>query len=93
MLRQSQQRYKLMVDNVTDYAILSLDTVGRITTWNNGARQLKGYSAEEIIGTHFSKFYPEEDLLAKKPERELREATANGRFEDEGWRIRKDGSR
>lgn len=92
-LRQSQQRYKLIVDNVTDYAILSLDPKGFVTSWNAGAERLKGYAADEIIGKHFSTFYPQEDLEAGKPEMELRVATQTGRFEDEGWRLRKDGTR
>ena len=70
-----------------------LDPAGRIATWNEGAQRLKGYSRDEIIGKHFSIFYPPEDLAADKPGRELRMAVEAGRAEDEGWRIRKDGSR
>jgi PAS domain S-box-containing protein len=92
-LRQSEERFHLLVDSVEDYAILMLDPDGRIATWNAGARRLKGYSAEEIVGSHFSRFYPAEDLAAARPERVLQIAREQGRVEDEGWRIRKDGSR
>ncbi len=85
--------FRLMVECVTDYAIFMLDPGGRISTWNPGARRLKGWEAEEIIGRHFSAFYPPEDVAAGKPDRELVEAAGVGRFEDEGWRLRKDGSR
>jgi PAS domain S-box-containing protein len=83
----------LLVESVTDYAIFMLDPKGRIVTWNAGAQRLKQYTANEIIGQHFSKFYPAEDVAAGKPERELEQAIAEGRVEDEGWRLRKDGSR
>src|SRR6202022_5154131 len=76
-----------------DYAIFMLDREGRITSWNVGAERIKGYRAEEIIGQHFSRFYPEEDQRAGKCERELEIAARDGRFEDEDWRVRKDGSR
>jgi PAS domain S-box-containing protein len=85
--------FRLMVECVTDYAIFMLDPAGRVSTWNAGARRLKGWEADEIIGRHFSAFYPAEDVVAGKPDRELVEAAAVGRFEDEGWRLRKDGSR
>jgi PAS domain S-box-containing protein len=85
--------FRLLVECVTDYAIFALDTTGHVVTWNVGARRLKGYAAEEILGKHFSTFYPLEDVTARKPDRELEEAARVGRFEDEGWRIRKDGSR
>ncbi len=85
--------HALLVEGVQDYAIFALDPRGRILSWNQGARRLKGYQPEEIIGRHFSVFYPPEDIAAGKPERELEEAIANGWVEDEGWRIRKDGSR
>ncbi len=91
-LRQSEERFHLLVDSVEDYAIFMLDPDGRIATWNAGARRLKGYSAEEIVGSHFSRFYPAEDLAAAKPERVLQIAREKGRVEDEGWRVRKDGS-
>lgn len=85
--------YRMLVDNVRDYAIVSLDLGGHIRTWNNAARSLKGYDEREIIGAHISKFYPEEDVLRGKPQMELEVATKEGRFEDEGWRVKKDGSR
>jgi len=92
-LRHSEQRFRLLVEGARDYAIFMLDPQGRIATWNIGAERLKGYSAEEIIGQHFSRFYPQEAIDRGKPEHELEVAAAEGRFEDEGWRIRKDGSR
>jgi PAS domain S-box-containing protein len=92
-LRQSQERYRLMIDSVKDYAIILLDTHGRVTSWNTGAQRITGYSAHEILGSHVSKFYPLEDIRAGRPERELVVAQSQGRFEEEGWRLRKDGSR
>ncbi|SFJ50063.1 PAS domain S-box protein [Planctomicrobium piriforme] len=91
-LRMSEERFRLLVEGVQDYAIFMLDPDGRVATWNTGAQRIKGYSAEEIIGEHFSRFYPAEALQRGWPETELRQAAADGRFEDEGWRIRKDGS-
>ncbi len=91
-LRLSEERFRLMVEQVKDYAIFLLDPEGRVATWNEGARRLKGYSAREIIGQHFSKFYPGEAVERGWPEEELRRAAAEGRIEDEGWRVRKDGS-
>jgi PAS domain S-box-containing protein len=85
--------YRLLVDGVQDYAIYALDATGRIATWNTGAERLKGYAASEVIGRHFSIFYSLDDLAAGKPQRELEIAARAGRFEDEGWRIRKDGLR
>ena len=85
--------HRLMVESVYDYAILALDATGRVVSWNRGAERIKGYTAGEIIGRHFSTFYPAEDVAAGKPAMELVEAAARGRFEDEGWRVRKDGSR
>lgn len=85
--------HRLLVDSVLDYAIFALDPEGYILTWNAGAARLKGYAASEIVGKHFSSFYPDEDIAAGKPARELKVAIAEGRVEDEGWRIRKDGSR
>lgn len=85
--------YRLLVDSVRDYAIFALDPEGYIMTWNRGAQRLKGYTAEEIIGKHFSIFYPPEDVAAGKPEREMEIASAKGQYEEEGWRVRKDGSR
>lgn len=92
-LRQSEERFRHLVEAVRDYAIFMLDPEGRIVTWNQGAERIKGYSASEIIGQHFSKFYPEEDLHAGKPAAELEIAVRDGRVEDEGWRVRKDGSK
>ncbi|HVF80158.1 MAG TPA: PAS domain S-box protein [Solirubrobacteraceae bacterium] len=92
-LATSEERLRLMVENVEDYAILMLDTEGRVVTWNAGAQRLKGYEAEEIIGRHFSVFYPREDVAAGKPEWELQTAAAEGRLEDEGWRVTRDGTR
>jgi len=86
-------RFRLLVDSVKDYAIFMLDPTGHVTTWNPGAVRIKGYLASEIIGKHFSIFYPPEDVAAGKTERELAIATREGRFEEEGWRIRKDGAR
>ncbi len=92
-LRRSEERFRHMIEAVRDYAIFMLDPKGRVVTWNQGAERIKGYAASEIIGQHFSKFYPEEDLLAGKPAAELEIAIRDGRVEDEGWRVRKDGSK
>jgi PAS domain S-box-containing protein len=92
-LRRSEERARLFVDAVQDYAIFMLDPEGYVSTWNTGAERIKGYKAREIIGQHFSRFYPEEDVRAGKPAWELDVATKEGRFEDEGWRVRKNGSR
>lgn len=91
-LRQSEERFRLLVDSVQDYAIFRLDTDGRVATWNAGAERIKGYTAAEIIGRHFSAFFNSEDLVAGKPAKELEIAQREGRAEDEGWRVRKDGS-
>jgi PAS domain S-box-containing protein len=91
-LRDSEERFRLLVHSVKDYAIFMLDPNGRIATWNEGAQRIKGYSATEIIGRHFSVFYPQEAIATNFPQHELKVATATGRFEDEGWRVRKDGS-
>jgi PAS domain S-box-containing protein len=92
-LRESEERMRLIIESTVDYAIFMLDPQGCVASWNPGAQRIKGYRAEEIIGKHFSVFYPEEVARSGWPEEELRRATAAGRFEDEGWRIRKDGSR
>jgi hypothetical protein len=92
-LRDSEERFRLLVEGVSDYAIFMLDVNGAVATWNAGAARIKGYRAEEIIGQHFRKFYPEDAVESGWPEHELRVATAEGRFVDEGWRVRKDGSR
>lgn len=84
---------RLLIDSVTDYAIFSLDPTGHVISWNPGAERLKGYSAGEIIGEHFSCFYTQKDQASGLPARALAEAIASGRFENEGWRVRKDGSR
>lgn len=92
-LRRSEERFRLLVDSARDYAIFMLDPEGNVATWNPGAERIKGYCAEEIIGRHFSVFYLQEDIDRGKPGHELHMATAEGRYEDEGWRVRKDGSR
>ena len=92
-LEQSEERFRLLVDTVQDYAIIMLDPEGRVTSWNNGAQRINGYSASEIIGQPFSRFFTEEDARAGKPQSELESAAREGRMEDEGWRVRKDGSR
>ena len=91
-LKQSEERFRFLVEGVKDYAIFSLNPDGYIGSWNLGAERIKGYRADEIIGRHFSCFYPEEDIRNGKPEQELRTAVREGRAEDEGWRVRKDGS-
>jgi PAS domain S-box-containing protein len=92
-IRQNEEKLRLLIQGVNDYAILMLDSEGRINTWNEGAERIKGYRAEEILGTHFSIFYTADDVAADKPSRELIIAEQNGRFEEEGWRVRKDGTR
>ena len=91
-LRESEHRYRMLVDGVLDYAIYMLDPSGTVTNWNAGAERLKGYSAEEIIGQHFSRFYTKEDRAAGLPARVLDAAAREGRYEAEAWRVRKDGS-
>ena len=91
-LENSEDRFRLIIECVQDYAIFMLDPQGRISTWNLGAQRIKGYREKEILGKHFSVFYPEGDRRARKPERELEIAAKEGRLEDEGWRVRKDGS-
>jgi PAS domain S-box-containing protein len=91
-LRRSEETYRLMVARVKDYAIFLIDPTGHIMTWNEGAKQTKGYSQEEIVGKHFSIFYTQEDLDDGKPARELVIATQTGKYEEEGWRVKKDGS-
>jgi PAS domain S-box-containing protein len=91
-LQQSEERFRLLVESVRDYAIFMLDPDGHVLTWNAGAQRFKGYQADEIIGQHFSRFYPPEALARGLPDLELRVASETGVFEDEGWRVRKDGS-
>ena len=92
-LRASEQRFRMLVQSVTDYAIYMLDTQGRVSSWNAGAERFKGYRADEIMGKHFSQFYTDEDREAGIPRIALETAQREGRFEAEGWRVRKDGSR
>jgi PAS domain S-box-containing protein len=89
----ARELLQLLVDNIRDYAIIFLDPKGSVLTWNNAAQRLKGWTAEEIIGQHFSRFYPPEDVQSGKTDMELAAATREGRIEDEGWRVRKDGTR
>jgi PAS domain S-box-containing protein len=92
-LGRSEDRFKILVQGVRDYAIYMLDPSGRVTNWNTGAHHFKGYTEEEIVGEHFSRFYTEEDRATDLPARALRTAAEVGRFEQEGWRVRKDGTR
>jgi PAS domain S-box-containing protein len=92
-LRRSEERFRLLVEGVQDYAIFMLDTDGRVVTWNEGAERIKGYSAEEILGRQFSRFYEQTDIELGRPRQELNEAEALGRSTVEGWRVRKNGSR
>ena len=92
-LRESEQRYTVLVDGVTDYAIYMIDRNGIVTNWNRGAQRIKGYRTEEIVGQHFSCFYTQEDRAANMPQRTLEIAARDGRYEAEAWRVRKDGSR
>jgi PAS domain S-box-containing protein len=91
-LRESEEKFRLMVEAVKDYAVFMLDPTGRIASWNPGAERIKGYRAEEILGVHFSRFYPREEVEAGKPDRELAIAAEQGRYQEEGWRVRKDGT-
>ena len=88
----AEESFQLMVESVTDCAIIMLDEEGRVKSWNAGAQRIKGYDAKEIIGQPMSRFFTREDIAAHEPERALREAASTGRFEDDGWRVRKDGS-
>lgn len=92
-LRQCEERFRLLVESVLDHAIFMLDPQGRIVSWNAGAERIKGYRDDEVLGRHFSCLYTPEDVEQGKPEHALKLATSTGRFEDEGWRMRKDGSR
>ncbi|WP_277183266.1 PAS domain-containing sensor histidine kinase [Caballeronia sp. BR00000012568055] len=90
---QTDAHFRLLVESVQDYAIFLLDPLGNVATWNDGAKRIKGYEAEEIVGRHFSVFYPPEDVANGKPQRELESAAHDGRVEDEGWRVRRDSTR
>jgi PAS domain S-box-containing protein len=92
-LRASEERFRVLVQGVTDYAIYMLDPEGKVVSWNRGAQRFKGYAEEEIIGEHFSRFYTDEDRQSGLPARALQTAAREGRFEQEGWRVRKDGTR
>jgi PAS domain S-box-containing protein len=92
-LRESEQRFRVLVQGVTDYALYMLDPTGHIANWNIGAERIKGYTAAEIVGQHFSKFYAPEDVAAGLPEKGLITAAREGRYESEGWRLRKDGTK
>ena len=92
-LRDSEERFRLLVDSVKDYAIFMLDTEGCVSSWNQGAQRLKGYAAEDIIGKSFSVFYPPEDVRNGRPQHALRVAAEQGRYSGEGWRVRQDGTR
>ena len=92
-LFDSERRFRLLVEGVIDYAIYMLDPNGIISNWNAGAKRIKGYEADEVVGQHFQMFYPPEDREAGLPARSLETARENGKFEAEGWRVRKDGSK
>src|SRR5262245_23653783 len=92
-LRRSRENFQVIAQGVRDYAIFMLDPTGVIITWNEGAQRIKGYTPDQILGKHFSVFYPEELVRSKWPDTELENAAKTGRFEDEGWRLRQDGSR
>src|SRR5262245_3923427 len=91
-LRQSEERFRLMIETVEDYAIFMLDADGMVATWNAGARRIHGFRGEEVLGRHHSAFYTPEDIARRKPERELQWARERGRIESESWRVRKDQS-
>jgi PAS domain S-box-containing protein len=93
MLENGEERLRLLLESIKDYSIVMLDPHGLVATWNNGAERITGYRSEEIVGRHFSHFYPQVDAAQGKPEHELAVAAAEGRCEDEGWRVRKDGTR
>jgi PAS domain S-box-containing protein len=92
-LRQSEEKFRLLLEGVKDYAIFMLDPMGRVASWNRGAELIKGYTADEIVGQHFGRFYPADDLARGKPDWELLQAVEQGQYEEEGWRLRKDGTR
>ncbi len=92
-LQTTAEHFRMLVENMKDYAIIILDTDGRVASWNPGSETILGYRSSEIIGQHFSRFFPSEEVQRGKPEMELKVATTEGRSEDEGWRIKKDGAR
>jgi PAS domain S-box-containing protein len=92
-LQTTAEHFRMLVENMKDYAIIILDTDGRVASWNPGSETILGYRSSEIIGQHFSRFFPSEEVQRGKPERELKVAAVEGRSEDEGWRIKKDGAR
>src|SRR5581483_2507089 len=92
-LRKSEERFRLLIEGVVDYAVYMLDAEGRVSSWNTGAQRMKGYTRDEVIGKHSSLFYPPEGITAGEPWAELAAARLNGRVENEGWRVRKDGTR
>src|SRR6195256_3221514 len=92
-MQTTAEHFRMLVENMKDYAIIILDTDGRVASWNPGSETILGYRSSEIIGQHFSRFFPTEEVQRGKPEMELKVATAEGRSEDEGWRMKKDGSR
>lgn len=91
-LRESEERFRLILEGVRDYAIFMLDLSGRVATWNGSAERINGYRAKDVMGLHFSKLYPPDDVAARKPEHDLESAVQYGKYEEESWRIRKDGS-
>ena len=93
LLRESEERFRLLIEGVKEYAIVMLDPKGRVATWNSGAARINGYAAEEILGQHFARFYTAEERMRERPERLLAQASERTTVEDEGWRVRKDGSR
>src|ERR1700749_5009156 len=91
-LFESERSFRLLVEGVADYALYMLDPTGVVTSWNIGGQRIKGYAPDEILGQHFSRFYPDTDRANGKPSRALRIAREQGRYEEEGWRVRKDGT-
>src|SRR6185295_13802917 len=89
----AEESFQLLVESVSDCAIMMLDAAGRVKTWNSGAQRIKGYEASEILGRSISSFFTPDDIAAHKPENALRHAAASGRYLDDGWRVRKDGTR
>ena len=92
-MARDEASYQNLIEAITDYAIFLLDSEGQVLTWNTGAQRIEGYTQGEIIGAHFSRFYPQEDVELGKPQRALDAARTEGHYEEEGWRVRKDGSR